>query len=270
VRGLVTAFAQPTCRRRFGEQNVREKIQSQVANALFSSEATPTSRLGESGDKSPHSKNSRTPLQDAARRALVESLTLCFDSTMPPLFHLHGPLRVEYRVRTRALRPNLGAIEDERQVVGGSGGVCALALAHFGARVRLTGNPLGDDSHGRFLRKQLAAAIGIEAEFQIEPGRATPYAILLRDEQGATQTLLSPASLGMEFPLPPPLEKGVDTIHLRGDMPDDYADLLDDLRMVLGVWLPILRPDEAPAVRQAQVESWVESYDTRFGDGFSY
>jgi len=178
---------------------------------------------------------------------------------MLPLIHIHGAIRVEYRVRTRALGQNLGAIESETQRIGGSGGVCALALSQLGARVHLSGNALGDDSHGRFLQKQLELE-GINGEFSLHKELSTPYAILLRNESGETQTLLSPSALNLEWSPSKRAEEGLCVLDFSlGNRNGSYGELLDDLRAALLWWL-----DWSDLGGSA--ESWMANYDASFGD----
>jgi len=183
---------------------------------------------------------------------------------MLPFIHIHGAIRVEYCVQTRALGRNLGAIESESQRIGGSGGVCAMALAQLGARVHLSGNALGDDSHGRFLKKQLESA-GVSGEFSLQSGLSTPYAILLRNESGETQTLLSPSAQSLELPPVASGENGAATMNFSlGQRSGSYGELLADLRAALSWWL-----DWSDLGRSA--ESWIAKYDASFGDfAFEY
>jgi len=188
---------------------------------------------------------------------------------MHPVIHVHGAIRVEYRVRTRYLDPDMGVIESETQCIGGSGGVCALALSQLGARVHLSGNALGDDSHGRFLKKQLEAA-GIIGEFSLQSGLSTPYAILLRDDYGETQTLLSARAQHLELPPLAGIEGEARVLDLSGRAGNgSYAELLEELRPALRLWLHATRPDDEAFLRAIQVESWIAKYDASFGD-FSF
>jgi sugar/nucleoside kinase (ribokinase family) len=189
---------------------------------------------------------------------------------MKPHFHIHGAIRVEYRVRTRALLKDVAAIETEEQQVGGNGALCALALARLGARVRLSGNALGDDSHGRFLRSHLQTA-NLEADLTLNAGVVTPYAILLRSEKGDTRTLLSPQARALV--LPPVQSENARVLDLSLQMKlldadgqsQSYSALLDALRSTLRAWLEVARPDDSSGEREAQIERWVEQYDQGFG-----
>jgi sulfofructose kinase len=54
----------------------------------------------------------------------------------------------------------------ERRTIGGEAGSTAIALTHWGVRVALVGNPLGDDEEGRLLRDLFAReAPGIDTRF---------------------------------------------------------------------------------------------------------
>jgi len=188
---------------------------------------------------------------------------------MLPLFHIHGAVRVEYRVQTRALGQDLGAIESETQRIGGSGGLCALALSQLGARVHLSGNALGDDSHGRFLQRQLGEA-GISGEFVLHAGLSTPYAILLRDENSETQTLLSAGAQYLEWPPLGGAQEGVCVLDFSlGNRVGSYGELLGDLRAGLRAWLDLTDSEETAPVREDKVESWVANYHASFGNSSS-
>lgn len=186
-------------------------------------------------------------------------------------FHIHGAIRVEYRVRARALNHNMGAIESELQLAGGTGALCALALSRLGARVRLSGNTLGEDAHGRFLRAQLGAA-NIETDLELRAGVVTPYAILLRTDEGQMQTLLSPESLALVLP-PIQMQRDARTFDFslqiksidRQEKHQSYDALLDALSAVLRRWLEIARPDESFDEHESQLKRWLDEYDQSFG-----
>ena len=127
---------------------------------------------------------------------------------------IHGALRIEYRVQLAPLGDNSSLIASERRLAGGEGAVSALALAALGACVRLSGNPIGDDSHGRFLLSQLQNVPALELELEVRPDVVTPYAILIRGAEGGVQTLLSPEAAEL-------------------DGAQDYWSLLDALRAAL-------------------------------------
>lgn len=154
---------------------------------------------------------------------------------MKPQLLVQGALRVEYRVELRSLEPSTSLIESETRLAGGNGAVSALALAQLGARVRLSGK-VGDDSHGRFLLSLLENVPDLELDVRVEK-MVTPYAILIRGEDGATQTLLSPEAARLEGA-------------------QDYAALLDSLRAALEQFIE----------DQQQVEELVAGYDESFGN----
>lgn len=199
---------------------------------------------------------------------------------MRPFFHIHGVIRVEYRVRTRALGEQVAAITNETRLVGGSGALCALALARLGARVHLSGNALGDDSHGRFVRSQLEAA-HIQSDLVLNAQLVTPYAILLRCDEKDTITLLSPEA--RQLVLPPPGEVEDDARLLdfssspkKGEVVAGesesyssllrYSSLLHCVRLALQAWLEASQPDASVEERNVKVEAWVEELDQGFGE----
>lgn len=108
-------------------------------------------------------------------------------------FHIHDVVRVEYRISTDgpSFPRGYAQIENEDRVPGGNGVVAALALANWGAKVLLTGNPIGDDSHGKFLVNALNGVENLTYEPQIEPSFETPYAILIRAGKFDAGALLS-------------------------------------------------------------------------------
>lgn len=113
---------------------------------------------------------------------------------MPFDFLIHDAVRVEYRVVVvDEATPLLSHIQNETRVPGGNGVLSALFLANCGARVCLVGNPIGEDSHGRFLRESLGAVANLKYQPEIRAEIVTPYAILLRSGE-TIQTLLSPAA----------------------------------------------------------------------------
>lgn len=172
---------------------------------------------------------------------------------MKPIF-LCGALRVEYRVRTRALAQGVFSIENETRAVGGDGALAALALVRLGARVRLVCNALGDDAHGRFLRRELEGIENLQVEWR-EGADATPYAILLRGEAGETQTLLSPSAQHLKV-AGQELSPGSQS----------YAGLLSALRRQLEQGLRALEPEFSIEERRVQVEEWLRAYDATFGE----
>ena len=149
---------------------------------------------------------------------------------------LQGALRVEYRVQLQTLGENSSLIVSERRIAGGNGGAPALALAHLGARVHLSGNAIGDDSHGKFLMAQLQHP-NLELNIEVSSEVATPYAILIRAQNGETQTLLSPEAAQL-------------------DGAQDYPALLESLKNALLEWRG--EGDE--------IERLERVYDHSFGD----
>ncbi|RYG70012.1 hypothetical protein EON80_08710 [bacterium] len=111
-------------------------------------------------------------------------------------FHVHDVIRVEYRIVTD--RPSFprgyAHIENENRVVGGNGVIAACALARWGVSVLLTGNTIGEDSHGRFVLDELSKVPNLTYEPEIDPATETPYAILLKAGQHSIGTLLSPTA----------------------------------------------------------------------------
>lgn len=191
---------------------------------------------------------------------------------MKPFFHVHGVIRVEYRVQTRSLFEDVEAIETETRSVGGSGALCALALSRLGAPVRLSGHALGDDSHGRFIRAQLEGVPGLEADLRFEPDIETPYAILLRGEDRThTRTLLSSGATRLLWFAPAHTEEGArlldfSTRNQPGGASQSSARLLDELRWGLRAWLEVTRPASSSEKREVQVERWMQDYDQGFGE----
>ena len=151
---------------------------------------------------------------------------------------LRGAVRVEYRLQLETLGENTSLLAAERRFAGGNGAVAALVLTSLGASVHLQGNPIGDDSHGRFLKSQLQVA-GIELDIETREDVVTPYAILVRGSDGTTQTWLSPEAARLEGP-------------------QDYPALLDALREALLQW-DGSQSDNLP------IEHLINAYDVGFG-----
>ncbi|RYX80430.1 hypothetical protein EON83_28585 [bacterium] len=158
---------------------------------------------------------------------------------MKSVISLQGALRVEYRIQLKSLGEATSLIASEQRLAGGNGAVAALALISLGERVHLTGNPIGDDSHGRFLLAQLQNVPGLELEVEIQPKTATPYAILVREPDGSTRTWLS-----------------LEASQLEG--PQDYATLLDTLRSAI-------MQRNGTQNDEASVQRLLNSYDITFG-----
>ena len=117
-------------------------------------------------------------------------------------FHIHDAIRVEYRVATdgSSFPRGYSCIEAETRSAGGNGVVAAVTLARWGARVLLTGNAIGDDDHGKFLRAQLEPIENLTFGAQVEAEVVTPYAILLRAGKFDVGTLLSPDAARIRLP----------------------------------------------------------------------
>lgn len=158
---------------------------------------------------------------------------------MKSAISLQGTLRVEYRIRLQPMAGATSLIASEQRFAGGSATVAALALASLGASVRLSGSPIGDDSHGRFLRAQLENVPGLELEVETRSEVVTPYAILVREEEGTTRTWLSPEAAQLEDP-------------------QDYPSLLDALKQALTQWYG---NQSAPE----DIDALVNQYDVNFG-----
>lgn len=117
-------------------------------------------------------------------------------------FHIHDTLRVEYRVTTdgSSFPRGYAFIERETRSAGGNGAVAAVALAKWGARVLLTGNPIGTDTHARMLQEELGSIENLTYAPEVRPGTVTPYAILLRAGRYEVGTLLSTQAASIELP----------------------------------------------------------------------
>lgn len=117
-------------------------------------------------------------------------------------FHIHDALRVEYRVATDGSSFPRGHafIEREARSAGGNGAVVAVALAKWGARVLLTGNPIGTDDHGRLIERELGAVENLDFQAEVRPEVTTPYVILLRAGGFEVGTLLSPQAARIALP----------------------------------------------------------------------
>jgi hypothetical protein len=195
-------------------------------------------------------------------------------------FHVHDVIRVEYRVTTDnpSFPRGHAQIENEERVVGGNGVIAACALARWGATVLLTGNAIGDDSHGRFLVSELAKVPNLTYEPQIDAAVNTPYAILLKAGPHSVGTLLSPpaaritlekraqnpALAGFFFGDPSAFgEEGSKTI-LRAPS-QDYDALACTLEAVAVCYLSLLGDGVSPAEKAAFVKFVFERYTSSFG-----
>ena len=138
-------------------------------------------------------------------------------------FHIHDAIRVEYRVATdgSSFPRGYSCIEREARSAGGNGVVAAVALARWGARVLLTGNALGDDDHGRFVRAQLDEIENLTLRTETRDELTTPYAILLRAGTFDVGTLLSPQAASIELPR---LSRNCDDARFFGGAPEGWGD----------------------------------------------
>ncbi len=152
---------------------------------------------------------------------------------------LQGALRVEYRIQLKSLGQSTSLIASEHRLAGGNGAVAAQVIASLGTPVRLRANPIGDDSHGRFLLSQLQNVPGLQLEVEICSDVVTPYAILVREEDGITRTHLSPEAAQL-------------------DGPQDYPALLDALLGALIQW-------GGSQTDNSHIQRLLEAYDTGFG-----
>lgn len=103
--------------------------------------------------------------------------------------------------------PPLGTyidIEAERKTVGGEATNTAIALAHWGARVALIGNALGEDEDNRLLRSLFATeAPEIDTRFlQSLPNVMTPFCLCIATPDG-NRTMIGK---GFQEMLCPPLD----------------------------------------------------------------
>jgi hypothetical protein len=195
-------------------------------------------------------------------------------------FHVHDVVRVEYRIATDgpSFPRGYAQIENESRVVGGNGAVAACALARWGASVLLTGNAIGDDSHGRFLMEQLSRIPNLTYEPQIQPGFDTPYAILLKAGSHSVGTLLSPTAARV------PLEKRSQNSNLAGFFfgdrasfgeagtpvvlrapSQDYEGVVASLEAAAVSYLSLLGDGVSPSQKSAFTAFVVEKYNAGFG-----
>ena len=104
-------------------------------------------------------------------------------------FLVYGLIGVEYLLEIDAAIA-AGAqrrIHREQRCAGGSAALTAAALAHWGARVILMGNPLGDDPNGRLVSRQLAAIPNLKLRTPTLAQFETPYTVTIHapDDQPA-------------------------------------------------------------------------------------
>ena len=195
-------------------------------------------------------------------------------------FHIHDAVRVEYRVSTNgsSFPRGYSCIERETRSAGGNGAVAAATLARWGARVLLTGNAIGDDDHGRFLEKQLAAIENLTFKAPVKSGLATPYAILLRAGQFDVGTLLSPAAANIQLPR---LSRNTQDARFFGGAfegwgekagtaqlearTQDYNSLVGSLAGVAAIYGQLMENYVSPAHQSALSEAATQIYVERFG-----
>jgi hypothetical protein len=194
-------------------------------------------------------------------------------------FHVHDVIRVEYRVITdgSSFPRGYAQIEREERVIGGNGVLAAYALAKWGATVLLTGNAIGEDSHGRFLVSELSGIRNLTYEPEIDAQELTPYAILLKAGTHNIGALLSPNAARVSMrkrPQNPALagfffgdrasfgEPGAPAI-LRAPS-QDYEALIHSLEAVAVCYLSLLEEGVSPAEKAAFVSYVVEKYQESF------
>ena len=194
-------------------------------------------------------------------------------------FHVHDTLRVEYRVATDgpSFPRGYAQIERETRSAGGNGVLAACALAKWGANVLLTGNPIGDDEHGRFLQTQLEKIPNLTFKAQIESGLETPYAIMLRAGHHDVGTLLSRTAARVSLP-PKPYNPGAGLFFgphassgesgtpmiLRAPT-QNYEALIGSLEAVCALYLSLLGEEIGAAEKMAFTECVVRRYQAAFG-----
>ena len=195
-------------------------------------------------------------------------------------FHIHDAIRVEYRVVTdgSSFPRGYSCIERETRSAGGNGVVAAVTLARWGARVLLTGNALGDDDHGRFVRSQLESIENLTLQTETCADAATPYAILLRAGKFDVGTLLSPEAARIRLPR---LSRNVQNAQFFGGATEgwgetaghaqleattqDYNALIGALAGVASIYGQLME-NEVPSAQQIALgEAATRLYDKKFG-----
>lgn len=195
-------------------------------------------------------------------------------------FHVHDAIRVEYRITTDgpSFPRGYAQIERETRAAGGNGVIAACALARWGASVLLTGNAIGDDSHGQLIVSQLGQVPNLTFEPHIEPGLETPYAILLQAGTHGIGTLLNPSASRLElrkqaqnaqtagffFGAPSAFGDEGSSITLRAPS-QDYEALVGSLEAVSACYLSLLGDEVGPEEKEAFVTCVVEKYKAGFG-----
>jgi sugar/nucleoside kinase (ribokinase family) len=94
---------------------------------------------------------------------------------------VHGAIGTDYLLQLDGIPPagEVRSIEREVRTVGGEAANCAVALATWGARVCLCGNPVGNDSNGRFVTAQLALLPNLTLKAPILDQFETPYSVIM-------------------------------------------------------------------------------------------
>lgn len=94
---------------------------------------------------------------------------------------VHGAIGADYLLQLDELAHagEVRNIESELRIAGGEAVNCARALATWGARVALCGNPLGDDANGRFVIKELAQVDNLTLLAPVIEGFETPYSVMM-------------------------------------------------------------------------------------------
>lgn len=195
-------------------------------------------------------------------------------------FHVHDAIRVEYRLTTDgpSFPRGYAQIERETRHAGGNGVVAACALAKWGASVLLTGNAIGDDSHGQLIVSQLDKVPNLTFQPQIEEGLETPYAILLRAGSHGIGTLLSGSASRIElmkrpqnsqiagffFGAPSSFGEEGARVFLQAAS-QDYEALLGSLETVSACYLSLLGDEVSPEEKEAFTTCVVGKYKAAFG-----
>ena len=195
-------------------------------------------------------------------------------------FHIHDAIRVEYRVATdgSSFPRGYSCIERETRSAGGNGVIAAVALARWGARVLLTGNAIGDDDHGRFVRAQLEPVENLTFRADVQSETLTPYAILLRAGQFDVGTLLSPQAARLELPrlsrnsddarffggAPEGWGDGAQAVHLEAAT-QDYAALIGAMAGVAAIYGQLMETPMEASQQLALREAATRMYDEAFG-----
>ena len=94
---------------------------------------------------------------------------------------VHGFCGVDYLMQLDGIAPPgaVRVIEREVRRAGGEAVNCARALALWGARVALLGNPIGDDANGKFLRRELEDIENLTLLCEPRENFETPYSVVM-------------------------------------------------------------------------------------------